>query len=124
MFSFETRSLDRDRMFIMADVLFEGAQEMTRVTVRNLSAGGLMAEHEMRVKRGQRVALELRNIGLVEGVVVWVRSPLFGIAFKKEIDPTLARTQVHGGARTAPTFVQAAHPPPRREAWTGRLRRV
>lgn len=87
MFSFETRSLARDSLFIMADVLFEGAEEATRVTVRNLSAGGMMAEREMRVKRGQRVALELRNIGTVAGVVVWVRSPLFGIAFEEEIDP-------------------------------------
>ena len=124
MSSFETRSIDRDSLFIMADIRFDGEPTPTRVTVRNLSAGGMMVEREMWVKRGQRVAVDLKSIGMIAGVVVWVRSPRFGIAFEQEIDPKLARNQVFGGAREAPAYAHASLAPQRRNAWSGRLRLV
>ena len=39
-----------------------------RVRVRNLSDGGMMGEGQMRVQRGHRVSVELRNIGAVGAV--------------------------------------------------------
>ena len=59
----------------------EGRDEDYRVKVRNLSAGGMMAEGEAKVMRGALVAVELRNIGWVEGSVAWKQDNRFGIAF-------------------------------------------
>lgn len=119
-----TRKLDRDSMFLMTDLVFEDGRPAVRVKVRNLSAGGMMVEGDLRVKRGTRLAAELRNIGPVTGVVVWGRSPRFGIAFEQEIDPQRARTAVFGGHREAPVYARAALTAPRHDGWNGKLRRV
>lgn len=124
MSSVETRNIDRDSLFLIADLAFEGGEKTVRAKVRNLSAGGMMVEADQRVKRGQRVAVDLRNIGPVAGVVVWVRAPKFGIAFEEEIDPKLARTQVYGGEKEAPVYARAAIGAPRHDGWNGKLRRV
>lgn len=119
-----TRAADRDSLFLMADLVFADGRPDARVKVRNLSAGGMMVEGDMPVKRGTRLAVELRNIGPVAGVVVWVRSHRFGIAFEKEIDPMQARFEVLGGAKEAPVYARAALSPSRHEGWNGKLRRI
>lgn len=119
-----TRGVDRDSLFLMADLVVEGGQPGVRVKVRNLSAGGMMVESDLRVKRGMRVAAELRNIGPVAGVVVWVRAPKFGIAFEQNVDPMQARTEVFAGPREAPKYARAALPAPRHDGWNGKLRRI
>ena len=124
MSSFDTRDVDRDSLFLMAEVLFAGDSQIERVKVRNLSAGGMMAETERVIQRGARVSVNLRNIGPVDGVVVWARSPRIGIAFAVEIDPKLARTQVYGGEKEAPGYARAALSAPRHDGWNGKLRRV
>ena len=119
-----TRTVDRDSLFLMADLVFEDGRPGERVKVRNLSAGGMMIEGELRMKRGTRLAAELRNIGPVTGVVVWVRAPKFGVAFEEEIDPKQARSDVYGGEREAPVYARAAVGAPRYDGWNGKLRRV
>lgn len=120
MTSLDTRAADRDSMFLMADIFADAGEPAQRVKVRNLSAGGMMVEGDLRLKRGARIAAELRNIGAVAGVVVWVRAPRFGIAFEEEIDPRRARTEVFGGPREAPVYARSVLPSPRPHA----LRRV
>jgi hypothetical protein len=73
--------------------------------VRNLSGGGMMGEGEVRVIRGAMVWINVRNIGWVEGSVAWVQGSRFGVAFREEIDPMVARSNVGGGAHT-PRFVR------------------
>lgn len=119
-----TRTVNRDALFLMADLVFEGELPDTRVKVRNLSSGGMMVEGEVWVKRGTRVVATLRNIGPVAGVVVWARSPRFGIAFEEEIDPKRARTEVFGGDREAPVYARAALSAPRYDGWNGKLRKI
>jgi hypothetical protein len=87
----ETRSVSRDSLFLLANVRVEQAGEHHRVRVRNLSDGGMMGEGTMRVKRGNRVEVELRNVGTVEGTVAWVQDQRFGIAFDVEINSQTAR---------------------------------
>ncbi|RJY10350.1 PilZ domain-containing protein [Aurantiacibacter aquimixticola] len=87
----DTRQVGRDSLFLLAQVRIAGRDEPVRVKVRNLSAGGMMAEGDARVARGALVTVELRNIGDVEGSVAWVQGNRFGIAFVDEIDPKLAR---------------------------------
>lgn len=92
----ETRQDGRDSLLLLAQVRVEGRGVAGRVKVRNLSAGGMMAEGEMEVARGESVEVELRNLGWVRGSVAWKQGDRFGIAFVDEIDPRDARAPVHG----------------------------
>lgn len=87
----DTRQVNRDSLFLLAQLRVDGQEGVSRVKVRNLSAGGMMAEGEAKVMRGSLVAVELRNVGWVEGSVAWKQDNRFGIAFVNEIDPTTVR---------------------------------
>jgi hypothetical protein len=87
----DTRSVARDSLFLLADIRVEQATEAHRVRVRNLSDGGMMGEGNLRVQRGNRLTIDLRNIGAVAGTVAWVQDNRFGIAFDDEIDSQKAR---------------------------------
>lgn len=90
----DTRNISRDSLFLMAELRLEGADDLQRVKVRNLSAGGMMAEGDVRVMRGARLSVKLRNIEWIDGSVAWVQDNRFGIAFDREVDPSLARAPV------------------------------
>lgn len=103
----DTRHINRDSLFLMADVRLEGDTACHRVKVRNLSAGGMMAEGDVTVLRGARVTVELRNLPAVDGSVAWVQDNRFGVAFASEIDPKAPRTPVSGGSDlSTPRFVR------------------
>ncbi len=113
----ETRSVSRDSLFLLASVRVEQESEQHRVRVRNLSDGGMMGEGTMRVQRGNRVEVELRNIGKIDGSVAWVQDQRFGIAFDEEVDSQQAR-KPSGEAigevsvSTTPSYAHRAPPPP------------
>ena len=90
----ETRSVSRDSLFLLADIRVEQNAEVHRVRVRNLSDGGMMGEGHLRVQRGHRVSVELRNVGPVAGRVIWAGEGKFGIAFDRPVDPQAVRRQV------------------------------
>lgn len=98
MSSVETRQVGRDSLFLLAQVRVDGQENPVRVKVRNLSAGGMMAEGEVRVMRGAHVEVDLRNIGWVDGNVAWKQGNRFGIAFAEEIDPKIVRAPVDSSA--------------------------
>lgn len=83
----------RDSMFLQATLRpINGAMSPAfNVRVRNLSAGGLMAEADVQVAIDDRITVELRNVGRVEGKIAWVRGTRFGVTFDAPIDPKLAR---------------------------------
>ncbi len=122
--SVETRNFERDSLFLMADLVSDGGVPATRVTVRNLSAGGMMVEGAPRLRRGARVAIDLRNIGPVAGTIAWIQGRRTGVAFDDEIDPKQVRTQVFAGEKEAPVYARAALEAPRHDGWNGKLRRV
>ncbi len=93
----EQRQIARDSLFVMADLRLDGTQESCRIKTRNLSSGGLMGEGPVRVHRGAIVWVEIRNIGWVEGSIAWVQDNRFGVAFREEIDPKLARPAISKG---------------------------
>lgn len=101
----EHRQITRDSLFVLADVRLDGIEAIQRVKVRNLSAGGMMAEGQLKPMRGQLVWVDVRNIGWVEGSVAWVQDTRFGIAFCEEIDPKIARAPIGTGDHT-PRFVR------------------
>lgn len=90
----------RDSLFLLADLTVEATNEQHKVKVRNLSAGGMMVESDIEVSQGQRIVVDLRNIGPVRGQIAWVRSGRFGVAFDRSINPKLARKPVGAPAET------------------------
>jgi hypothetical protein len=115
----EHRHITRDSLFVLADLRIDGIEGEHRIRVRNLSSGGLMAEGAFNVQRGQLVWTQLRNIGWVEGSVAWVQDSRFGIAFREDIDPRVARAPVTTGD-TTPRYVR----PPLSAVEPGSLRKI
>lgn len=113
------RQIGRDSLFVMADLRIDGIEGEQRIRVRNLSAGGLMAECQTRVQRGQLVWVQLRNVGWIEGSVAWVQDGRFGVAFREDIDPRVVRSPVVPGEST-PRFVR----PPLAANEFGNLRKI
>ena len=93
----ETRQVDRDSLLLLAQLRVDGSEPEYRVKVRNLSAGGMMAEGAVPAARGSLVSIALRNIGWVDGTVAWKQDDRLGIAFVEEIDPKLARAPITAG---------------------------
>ncbi|MGN3974415.1 PilZ domain-containing protein [Tsuneonella sp. SYSU-LHT278] len=102
----DTRHVNRDSLFLMAELQLEGESVAHRVRVRNLSACGMMAEGDLRVLAGARVTVNLRNLRPVEGSVAWVHERRFGIAFAEEIDPKAPRSPVKTQDTAAPRFIR------------------
>ena len=101
----EHRQIVRDSLFLLAEMRVDGVSGDHKVRVRNVSAGGLMADGGPSVQRGELVWVQLRNIGWVEGTVAWVQDNRCGVAFRDEIDPKLARTPASQG-EGVPRFVR------------------
>lgn len=84
----------RDSLLLMAQIRFGGASEAVSVRIRNLSAGGLMAELATNLERGHPAEVEVRGIGWVPGKIAWCVEGRTGIAFDQPIDPQRARKPV------------------------------
>lgn len=104
------RNESRDSLFLMADVRIAGRPGIEHLRVRNLSAGGLMAEYAGGLAQGLAVEFDVRGIGWVPGRVAWSAAGRIGIAFDRLIDPMLARKPVGASGKT-PAHLQ---PIPRR----------
>lgn len=104
----DTRHIPRDSLFLLASLRLAGDAVEHRVKVRNLSAGGMMAEGDVRVERGARLSVDLRNVGWVDGTVAWVQDKRFGIAFSEEIDASRVRAQVGSPDAGTPRFTKPA----------------
>ena len=92
----QSRDAARDSMFLQATLRPAGGANSApfNVRVRNLSAGGMMAEADVLVASGDLILVQLRNVGCVDGKVAWVRGNRFGVTFDVAIDPKLARKPV------------------------------
>lgn len=99
------RAAARDSLLLSAAVRLPPAEEETTVRVRNLSAGGLMAEYAGRVAQGAAIEVNVRGIGWVKGRVAWATDGRIGIAFNHAIDPLLARKPVGTGPKRPNAWV-------------------
>lgn len=88
------RNDSRDSLFLVAR-LQVGGSTPEQVRVRNLSAGGLMAEYTPPVTIGTRLQIDVRGIGQVPGRIAWATDGRIGIAFDQPIDPMLARKPIN-----------------------------
>lgn len=89
----------RDSLFLMADLRIAGSATVQHVRVRNLSAGGLMAELPTGLGQGVEVEVDVRGIGWVTGHIAWSAAGRVGIAFANPIDPMMARKPVTGAPK-------------------------
>ncbi|WP_447724986.1 PilZ domain-containing protein [Sphingomonas koreensis] len=105
------RSASRDSLMLSAQLRVGGEAEVT-VRVRNLSAGGLMAEYANPVAVGTQVEVDVRGVGWVGGRIAWTAEGRVGIAFDREIDPMAARKPVGTGTHT-PRYAKATEAAPR-----------
>lgn len=103
----------RDSMFLHASMRLASEDAPVALRVRNLSAGGLMADCPVAVEQGQQVEVALRNIGTVPGRIAWVRGNQIGVSFLNRIDPKVARKPV-GTHATEAMLVRVHHPIERR----------
>lgn len=100
------RGMDRDSLLLKAILRFPNTKDEREVRIRNLSAGGLMAEIPVRVSRGEPVEIHLRSIGWITGHVAWVTDGRIGIAFEHPINPKDARKPVGTGDLEMPHYLK------------------
>jgi hypothetical protein len=115
------RSMDRDSLFLKAVLRFPNTKDEHEVSIRNVSAGGLMAEIPTDALRGEPVEIKLRSIGWVSGHIAWVTDRRVGIAFDHPINPKDARKPVNAGVMDLPPYLQRLNTTP---PAPGKLRRV
>lgn len=85
----DQRSGSRHSLLLVAQFRVAG-EKAEQVRVRNISAGGLMAEYPDPLERGTAAEIEVRGIGWVSGRIAWSLEGRVGMAFDTAIDPALA----------------------------------
>lgn len=100
------RSVNRDSLLLTAILRFPATQEEWPVRIRNLSAGGLMAELPNGTMRGELVEVNLRSIGWVSGRIAWATEGRLGIAFDIPINPKDARKPVGVSELDIPPYLK------------------
>jgi len=63
-----------------------GNGETVSIRVRNLSATGLGGSASDPLSRDERVRVDIKGIGEIEGHVAWTRGLNFGMAFDQRVD--------------------------------------
>jgi hypothetical protein len=107
-----TQRLDtRDSLFLVARLRLVGEARDRQVRVRNLSAGGLMAEYADPIDSGAAVELDVRGLGWVPGRIAWAAAGRVGVAFDHPIDPKRARKPVGpSAAKPSPAVIKPLFP--------------
>ena len=102
--SAHNRGENRDSLFLLSALTRDATGQKVDVRIRNLSAGGLMADCATVLNRGERVTLDIRGLGITPGNIAWYANGKIGVAFDYQVDPTLARKPT--GAVVKSTFVK------------------
>lgn len=119
-FSAAKRGMDRDSLLLQAVLRIPNTEEERAVRIRNLSAGGLMAEIPIGLVRGERIEINLNSIGWVSGHIAWVTDGRAGIAFDHPINPKDARKPVGASELDIPPYLKKLN----NKTLPGKLRRV
>jgi hypothetical protein len=90
------RSDSRQSMFLQSAIRRPHDPAEYSIRIRNLSAGGLMADCAFAFEEGEAVWVSIRAVGTAVGTVAWYRAGRLGVQFDVAIDPALARQPVGG----------------------------
>jgi PilZ domain len=104
------RIAKRDSLFLGANVRVNGEVASFDVRVRNLSAGGLLAEAKRCPPADTRITIDLRNIGEIPARIIWSETGKFGVAFDAPIDPQAVRLPVGKGPRANDPVLRPMYP--------------
>ena len=105
------RGSQRDSLLLHATLRRLPDTQGGPVRIRNLSAGGMMAECDLALARGETVEVTLRNVGVVRATVAWSVDGRIGVAFDAPIDRLRARRPVATtGPRAKPQAPQSRRP--------------
>ena len=88
------RELTRDSLFMGAKMSISGSPVAITTVIRNLSAGGVMVDAPVGLKKQERVVTHLRNLGEVIGTVAWVHNGRAGVMFDEQINPDDVRSTI------------------------------
>lgn len=88
------RAAPRTSMFLQATILCMASGERYPLRVRNISAGGLMADCSHEFSPGDRVELDVRGVRQQAGQIAWAGHGKLGVSFDDPINPSLARRPV------------------------------
>ena len=94
-----TRKEEREAFFLNSTLRL--ASGLYRVNIRNLSPGGALIEPVEGAVVGEPAAIEVRNIGWVEGAVAWAADNRVGLRFKHSILLSEVRGPIGGAAPNA-----------------------
>lgn len=97
------RGMKRDSMFLKASLYLRRTDHRFDIVVRNISAGGMLADTPQELDNGDLVTVTLRKVGEVPGRVVWSQGNRFGVAFDVAIEPQMVRTPVTATKQRAAT---------------------
>lgn len=104
----QNREAARDSLFLTAMVRRVSDQSERTVRVRNLSAGGMMADCMEVFARDEAILITLRGIGEVRGRVAWRSIDKIGITFDNQIDPKRARKPVGTAESNVPQHIRVS----------------
>ncbi|HSF13376.1 MAG TPA: helix-turn-helix domain-containing protein [Erythrobacter sp.] len=77
--------------------------DAANVTIHNISAAGLLIETPLDLTRGEELALDLPEAGIVGATIIWRSERLYGCAFERPLGAAaLAAAQLQGLAPGAP----------------------
>lgn len=88
------RGTKRDSLFVKAALHVKRTGHDVDIVIRNVSAGGMLADSAQMFEIGDRAVVTLRKVGAVPGRIVWVQAGRFGMAFDVAIDPQDVRKPV------------------------------
>ena len=86
----DSRQAERETLVLEAKLKRAGSVAFA-VTVRNLSAVGMMVESDVSMAVDDAVVAEIAGLGKVPGHIAWTHENRAGMAFAAPIDPTKAR---------------------------------
>ncbi len=88
--SADSRQAERETLLLEAKLKRAGNAAFA-VTVRNLSAVGMMVESNVPLAVDDAVVADIAGLGKISGYIAWTQDNRAGMAFAAPVDPTKAR---------------------------------
>lgn len=86
----DSRQAERETLVLAAKLKRPGSAAFA-VTVRNLSAVGMMVESDVAMTVDDQMVAEIAGLGKIPGHIAWTQDNRAGMAFAAPVDPTRAR---------------------------------
>ena len=92
MSAIDTRGLQRESLYFMAELQPDGTASPEKVKVRNLSDGGMMIDGSLMLDTGRRVTVTLKNIGTIPAHITYSVTEQGALTLGTDLTYQLVRT--------------------------------